>query len=181
MHTEAGEVLVHSVLPFRGLSWWMERSHGEELRCLGQQPRAMVRPVREAIQNETAAAYLLRDHKRTNESSQHHAGQSWVLPKWLTCRIGSKEMVLVSNHWKLLSSTLPFLVPVSQSRDMSRLHGRRPSFEGTCRAETRSVLSDQDRSNSGWWASRLGPLWPDDDQDTHITTERAANMSAAWH
>ena len=43
LHTEAGEVLVHFVLPFRGLSWHMGRSHGEELRCLGQQPQAIVR------------------------------------------------------------------------------------------------------------------------------------------
>lgn len=118
MHTEAGEVLVHFVLPFRGLSWHMGRSHGEELRCLGQQPQAIVRHVREAIQYKTATAYLLHNHKRSNESSQRHVGQSWVLPKWLTCRIGSKLMVLVSNHWKLLSSTLPFPVPVSQNRDM---------------------------------------------------------------
>ena len=153
-----------------GLLCHMEWSHGRELKWVGRQSHTTVRHVSEVVQNRPAPAYLPKIHKCINECTQHHVEQCWNSLRLAQIADQQNWEQINGSCFKPLKITrLPlclslFLQARIQTWDWwARLnYVEEDNAWRNLSGQKRSVLSDQDRSNNGWWASHPGPpwLWP---------------------
>lgn len=153
-----------------GFSCHVERTYGGGLRYLGWQPQATVRHMPQAIKNKPTPAYLWNAYRSSAKTmwSRSETIPAEPCPNCWPAELGANKWLLFQTIKNYLTPTMSFHIPVSQNRDMglmskAQVCGRRQGLEETFRTERR-ILSDQDRSNSGWQASHLWSLWLSNDQ-----------------
>lgn len=154
-----------------GFSCHVERTYGGGLRYLGWQLQATVRHMPQAIKNKPAPAYLWNAYMSSAKTmwSRSETIPAEPCPNCWPAELGANKWLLFQTIKNYLTPSMSFHIPVSQNRDMglmskAQVCGRRQGLEDTSRTERRRILSDQDRSNSGWQASHLWSLWLSNDQ-----------------